>query len=140
MRERFTCKCILVHLCRMTWIFFLLFGTISNLKANTINEQTISGTVISAADKEPMIGVSVLIKGTTSGTITDYDGKFSLNASPGETLIFSYIRYQSKDIRVSNQTVSNISMEEDSQSHDAIVVLGDVVEKHKILIETTVQI
>lgn len=52
---------------------------------------------------EPMIGVSVLVKGTNTGTVTDFNGKFLLNVSPSSVLVISYIGYQTQEIKVGNQ-------------------------------------
>lgn len=73
-------------LCSITaLILFLLIPAMSLQAQNRI----LSGTVTSAVDGEPLIGVSVLIKGTTTGVITDFDGRYSINVSDGSTLVFS---------------------------------------------------
>ena len=74
------------------------------------NAVKVSGTVTSAEDDEPLIGVSVLVKGTTSGTITDLDGRFELDASPEDVLVFSYTGYQRQEITVGTQTIIEIEL------------------------------
>ena len=63
----------------------------------------ITGTVVDAMG--PVIGASVVVKGTSNGAATDFDGNFSLNASPGQTLVVSYIGYVTKEVKITaNQT------------------------------------
>jgi TonB-linked SusC/RagA family outer membrane protein len=72
---------------------------------------------------EPMIGVNVLVKGTTNGTITDFDGKFSIPDVPGNaTLVVSYIGYLSKEVKAGKDLV--IVLEEDNKTLDEVVVIG----------------
>ncbi|MDR2810212.1 MAG: TonB-dependent receptor [Tannerellaceae bacterium] len=71
-----------------------------------------------------IIGANVLVKGTATGTITDMDGKFSLEASPGSTLQISYIGYLTKEVSLGNQTSLNIALAEDSKALDEVVVIG----------------
>ena len=72
---------------------------------------------------EPLIGVSVVEKGTTNGSITDMDGKFSINVLQGKTLVFSYIGYLSQEIKVRSNTI-NVTMQEDDQMLEEVVVIG----------------
>ena len=72
----------------------------------------------------PVIGANVVVKGTTNGTITDLEGKFSIEASLGNTLQISYIGYLSKDIRVDGKDNYSIQLIEDSQALDEVVVVG----------------
>ena len=87
-----------------------------------VNQQstyTVTGNIVDGKG-EPIIGANVSIKGTTTGTITDVDGKFNLEASPGMTLLISYIGYATKEVTVSNQTVYKIKMQEDTQALDEV--------------------
>ena len=72
---------------------------------------------------EPLIGVNVVIKGTTAGTITDMDGRFQIDAARGDQLVFSYIGYVSQTITVDSET-AQIVLKEDSQNLDEVVVVG----------------
>ncbi|MBC5642871.1 SusC/RagA family TonB-linked outer membrane protein [Parabacteroides sp. BX2] len=83
----------------------------------------ISGTILDN-NNEPIIGANVSIKGTTTGTITDIDGNFSLDVSTGMTLLVSYIGYATKEVPVGNQSVYKIIMTEDTQNLDEVVVVG----------------
>ena len=87
------------------------------------NKTQITGTVVDQND-EPLIGVNVLEKGTTNGTITDFDGKFTLNVSPNSILVVSYIGYKEQEIKVENQTSFSITLHEDTETLDEVVVIG----------------
>ena len=73
---------------------------------------------------EPIVGANVVEKGTSNGTITDLEGKFSLTVSEKSVLIVSYIGYNTQDVTVTSKTVYNIQLEEDSQALDEVVVVG----------------
>ena len=85
--------------------------------------QTVTGTVTDA-NHEPMIGVSVMEKGSTNGTATDVDGKFSIKVGPKATLKVSYIGYVTKEIAVGNKTQLDIVLDEDNVQLDEVVVVG----------------
>lgn len=89
----------------------------------TQQAKAVSGVIIDASGL-PVIGANVLEKGTSNGTITDLDGKFTLNVKPGSTLVISYIGYVSQEIKVGNQTTLNITLKEDSEMLDEVVVVG----------------
>ena len=82
----------------------------------------ITGTVTDAMG--PVIGASVLVKGTSTGAATDFDGKFTLNAAPGATLVVSYIGYVTKEVKVDSRNTYNITLEEDKKMLDEVVVVG----------------
>ena len=85
--------------------------------------KTITGVVMDS--QESIIGANVMVKGTTNGTITDFEGKFTLSNVPeGAILQISYIGYQSMEIKVGNQTSFTIKLKEDSQALDEVVVVG----------------
>lgn len=87
-------------------------------------ERQISGTIKDSMG-EPMIGVNVLVKGTTNGTITDFDGNFSLsNVTDKDVLVISYIGYITQEIPAATKTSFDITMKDDAQSLDEIVVIG----------------
>lgn len=93
---------------------------------------TINGIIIDSTG-EPVIGANVVEQGTTNGTITDIDGKFSLNVADNAVLQVSYIGYLSQSISVNGQTVFNITLKEDSQNLDEVVVVGYGVQKKRDL-------
>ncbi|MDR2969092.1 MAG: TonB-dependent receptor [Tannerellaceae bacterium] len=86
-------------------------------------DQTVTGRVLDSQN-EPLIGVSIQVKGTTSGNVTDFDGNFSISASAGATLVFSYVGFATQEILVGNQTNIVVTMSEDSEILDEVVVVG----------------
>ena len=82
----------------------------------------ITGTVTDAMG--PVIGASVVIKGTSNGVATDFDGNFTLNASQGQTIVISYIGYITKEIKVGAQAHYDVTLEEDKKVLDEVVVVG----------------
>ena len=72
----------------------------------------------------PVIGANILEKGTTNGVITDIDGNFALDVQPGATLVVSFIGYISQEIVITNQTTLNITLKEDTEMLDEVVVVG----------------
>ena len=83
-----------------------------------------SGIVTDATTNEPLIGVSILIKGTQVGTVTDVDGKFILDVSQNDVLEFSYIGYKSQTLAVEGKTILNVLMTPDNEMLDEVVVVG----------------
>lgn len=92
-------------------------------------KKAISGTVIDNTGL-PVIGANILVKGTTNGTITDIDGKFSLSEVPeGSTLVISYIGYVEQEIKTSDKDFISVVLNEDSEKIDEVVVVGYGVQK-----------
>ena len=85
---------------------------------------TISGKVTEAETGDPLPGVSILVKGTSTGTTTDMNGEYSLNASEGDVLQFSYIGFLVQEVPVGNQTTINITMQPDLEQLEEVVVVG----------------
>ena len=84
-------------------------------------EKTISGTV-SDNSGLPLPGTTVLVKGTTSGASTDFDGNYSIKASEGATLVFSFVGYSSQEIAVGTSSTINVTMQEDAEALEEVVV------------------
>ena len=82
---------------------------------------------------EPVIGANVLVKGTTNGVVTDLNGKFSLQVKPNDILQISYIGYNSQEVAVKGQHTLNITLKEDVESLDEVVVVGYGTMKKKDL-------
>lgn len=102
------------------------FGLILFFICNIVLAQTqsVSGTVTDS-NGVPLPGASVIVKGTTNGTQSDFDGNYSLSNVPSEgTLVFSYLGYQTTEKLINNQTVINVSLAEDTQALDEVVVVG----------------
>lgn len=91
----------------------------------------VKGNVVSKTGNEPLIGVSILQKGTTNGVVTDIDGNYELQIQGGEaTLVFSYIGMQTQELKVNSRTgVLNVTMLDDSQMIDDVVVVAYGVRK-----------
>ena len=98
----------------------------------------ITGNVVDAMG--PVIGASVVEKGTTNGTVTDLDGNFSLNVSEGATIVVSFIGFETQEIKVGNQTSFNITMKDDNAVLEEVVVIGYGVQKKKLVTGATVQV
>jgi TonB-linked SusC/RagA family outer membrane protein len=86
-------------------------------------QQSVSGTVVDPSGV-PLPGVNVVIKGTNSGTSTDFDGNFSINASDTDVLIFSFVGFKDQEAAVGNNTSFSISLEEEASFLDEIIVTG----------------
>lgn len=139
MRKPFFEKCIAVHLSSIVLAFLFLLPAIG-LHANPSQDKSLSGIVTSAVDKEPLIGVSVLVKGTNSGTVTDFDGRYLLTVKQGDILIFSYIGYVSQEIKYAGQVSLNVMLKEDTKLLDEVVVVGYGVQKKKLNTGATAQV
>ena len=110
-------------------------GDVQNVQQAT---KKVTGNV--SDSQGPVIGASVVEKGTSNGVVTDFDGNFSLNVKPGATLVISYIGYTTKEIAVGNQSTINVTIEEDNNSLDEVVVVGYGVQKKKLVTGATVQV
>lgn len=108
---------------KLTALFIMLLFGIHIMYAQ---QSDIKGTVTDKRLNEPIIGASVLVEGTSNGTITDMDGNFSLkNISKGNVLVVSYIGYQPQRLTIDgNQTTFRIMLTEDTQTLDEVVVVG----------------
>ena len=84
---------------------------------------TVTGQVVDVTS-EPIIGASVVVKGTTNGTITDLDGRFSISVSPGATLIVTYVGYVPQTIPLGEKNSLSIILKEDSKGLEEVVVVG----------------
>lgn len=102
--------------------FFCLLVAFLGFLAVTQAQQQITGVVTSSRDGATLPGVNITIKGTSSGTITDFDGAFTLNAAPTDTLVLSYIGYGTREIVVGNQSSLAIALDEDAETLDEVVV------------------
>ena len=101
---------------------------------------TVTGTVTDERN-EPLIGVNVQVKGTTIGTVTDIDGRYSLSV-PGSqsTLVFSYVGYLPQEFAVGNQRTINVVMREDTQGLEEVVVVGYGVQRKATLTGSVAQV
>lgn len=109
----------------------LLFFAVLGIQSALAQTYKVKGNVVSKSDNEPLIGVSILQKGTTNGVVTDIDGNYELQIQGGETtLVFSYIGLQTQELKVNARTgVLNVAMEDDSHLMDDVVVVAYGVRK-----------
>jgi TonB-dependent starch-binding outer membrane protein SusC len=109
--------------CRRVWLLGLTF--VAMIVPIYIQAQNvlITGTVTSS-DNSPLPGVNVLVKGTSTGTVTDAEGKYTLDAPPTGTLVFSFIGMKTLEANINNQSVVNMTMDADISQLDEVVVVG----------------
>ena len=101
-------------------LFFLLSCSLTAFSQT----QLLVGRVTSTTDQQPLAGVNLIVKGTTTGTTTDADGKFSINVKQNETLIFSFIGYASVEVVISNQSALDIQMTEDIATLSEVTIVS----------------
>lgn len=107
---------------RITFVLALLLMCISQVS----NAQSIrvTGTVFGAADKYPLEGAGVMVKGTKNGVATDYNGQFVINVSKDAVLIFTSVGYKSQEVPVNGKSVINVELEEDLEMLETTIVVG----------------
>ena len=130
-----TIKFIYMKARLILFLFFLFSYTVSQAQ-----ETTVTGTVTSAEDSFPVPGVNVLIKGTSRGTSTDFDGNYSLKVNRGEIAEFSSLGFKTVTVTITNQTTINITLESDVESLGEIVVIGYGTAKKRDLTGSIVSI
>ena len=92
---------------------------------------TVSGKVISGDDGMGLPGVAVRVKGTSTGTVTDFDGNYSLNADSNDVLAFSFVGYKTKEVAIKGKTKINVTLESDNQMLDDVVVTALGIKRQK---------
>lgn len=107
----------------MKKLFSLLLSLIMvmGLYAQTM---TVTGVVMAEGEPDPVIGANVMVKGTTNGTITDFDGNFVLEAKKGDVLVFSYMGYKSTELTVQNAGPVKVTLASDNVMLDEVVAVG----------------
>lgn len=127
-----------VRILKLTTLFLLLsminlFGNIANLGATNAEQQVkITGTITDAKTGEVMPGVNIVLVGTTIGTISDVNGKYSLNISqPNGSLAFSFIGYIPATVVIGNQSVIDVKLDQEVKSIETVVVVGYGTTKKK---------
>ena len=121
----------------MSWLLLLgiVLFTPGNANAQDLD---ITGTV-SDENSNPLPGVTVLIKDTSTGTTTDFDGLYTIKASPNDVLSFSYLGYITQEIPVGTKTSINLSLEPDTQALDEVVVTALGISRDKQTLGYAVQ-
>ena len=91
----------------------------------------VSGKVLSATDKSDLVGISVVVKGTTNGTTSNATGEYTINAPASSTLVFSFIGFGKQEVPVNNRSIINVTMEDDNQQLSEVVVTAMGVKREK---------
>ena len=114
---------------RLMWRRLMLLALMAVASTVVFAQGKLSGTVVDATG-EPVIGASVIVKGTSNGTVTDLDGNYTVqNVPEGATLVFSYVGYRTQNIAVAGKSQINVTLEEDKQMLDEVVVVGYGVQR-----------
>ncbi len=121
MKSNFSYSVFKGSLVRVLGAVLLVLTIQSTVQAQTIE---VTGTVRDKATREVLPGVSVSVKGTQSGTMTDADGKYAVNVQPGATLVFSFISYETTEVAVGNNTIINVDLVEAVTTLEEVVMIG----------------
>ena len=100
-------------------------------QTSSAQEKEITGTVTSKTDGVPLLGVNVIVQGTTTGAQTDFDGKYSITASVGDVLEFSYIGMTTLQIQIGSSNVINAQLEEDAEALGEVIVTALGIKKER---------
>jgi TonB-linked SusC/RagA family outer membrane protein len=117
-----------LSLSRYLVVFFVFAAGLANAQSKTV-----TGTVTSADDGTGVPGVNILEKGTSNGTVSDADGKYSINVSDNSTLVFSFVGYSSQEVPVGGQSTISVALALDVQSLNEVVVVGYGTQEKKEL-------
>lgn len=107
---------------KLTWLMTLFMAFA--IQFSYAQEKTVTGTVTAASDGLPLPGASVVVKGTTRGVQTDFDGGYSIKVNVGEVLVFSYVGMESSEVKVGTSNTYNVAMNEDTATLDEVVVVA----------------
>ncbi|MCB0486241.1 MAG: carboxypeptidase-like regulatory domain-containing protein, partial [Flavobacteriaceae bacterium] len=119
---------------------FLLFLFLSTVIVSAQSKRTVTGTVFSSEDNSPLPGASVVEKGTTNGTSTDFDGKFTLDvSSDATTLIVSFIGYKAQEVTITNSLLT-ITLQVDANALDEVVVVGYGTQKKSDIVSSVTSV
>lgn len=125
MKSYLTRKLTYVSKLALLWLVAQGIGGNEALAESIQQEKfVVTGTVKAAEDGSELPGVTVLEKGTSNGTITNIDGTYSIKVSPGATLIFSFVSYETQEVPVNNNSVINVTLGADTKELEAVVVIG----------------
>ena len=135
-------KSVILCFCNVVLSLVLTLACIQAVpvQASPLQSKTITGVITSGTDGFPLIGVSVQVQENSTGSITDLDGRYSVQASEGQTLVFSYIGFKSQTIKIGTSSIINVVLIEDNEMLDEVVVVGYGVQKKKLVTGATVQV
>jgi iron complex outermembrane receptor protein len=94
------------------------------LSVNLYSQSLLDGKVMDDVSSDPIAGVNVIVKGTSSGTASDFNGNFSINVSSGDVLVFSYVGYTTREITYKGELSMEVSLSEDASQLDEILLIG----------------
>ena len=140
MNQKIRKTALLMGACSLLGMYSPVMAANPDASVEAVQQTTKKITGIISDSQGPVIGASVVEKGTTNGTVTDFDGNFTLNVKPGATLVISYIGYTTQEVAVGNQSNFNITLKEDNALLDEVVVVGYGVQKKKLITGATVQV
>jgi hypothetical protein len=124
----------LLRVCMLTSLMYLVLG------AATAQESKVSGTVAEKESGNGIIGATVQVKGTNRGTVTDFDGKYSIEVTgPEAILVFSYIGFKAEEIKVGNQSMINVALETSEEELTEVIVTALGVERETKALGYSVQ-
>ena len=112
----------------------LMVAAIAIANLSYAQQRTVTGQVTDAGDGNPIPGVNVIVKGTTNGTITDFDGKFSIQAADADVLVFSYIGYVAQELAISSNNNLLVSLEASDVGLDEVVIIGYGTQKKREIV------
>lgn len=104
---------------KLAFLFFLVFSI-----GFAQDSKTIVGTITTSSDGTPILGANVIVKGTSNGTVSDFDGNYSIEAASNDVLVFSYLGFQSQEIPVLEQTTIDVALGEDFTQLSEVTVTG----------------
>ena len=106
------------------YLFFIMLAPVL-LEGQTKNMRTIEGTITNKMTNEKLVGVSIVVPGTTRGVTTNIDGRYSIDVQLRDSLLqFSFIGYLTQVIQIKNQTKINVTLGEDTKNLDEVIVVG----------------
>ncbi|WP_339893507.1 TonB-dependent receptor [uncultured Algibacter sp.] len=116
-------------------LFFLLLAPVY-----IFGQTSLTGTVTEQSTSIPLPGVNVVIKGTSTGTATDFDGNYRIDVNNGDVIVFSYVGYQSQEITYTGQSKLEVQLTEDAAQLDEIVIIGYGVQKKSKILGSAVRV
>ncbi len=137
-QQKHKCKSQNIYgLMKAKWFLLLLMVTIS---VYSFSQQTITGTVKDSSTGEALIGATVMVEGTSIGTITDVEGNFSISCPDNATLTFTYVGYSARNVKLTGNTKLNITLDSDSEILDDVVVIAYGVQKKESVVGAISQV
>ena len=141
-------KCLFLIRIFILFIFICVFNQINEIEnniedfvaENVLQQKSVNG-IVTDSQGEPLPGVSILIKGTTKGTVTDIDGKYSLSdVSSNSVLVFTFVGMEPKEVSVGNQSNINVILDDSSVTLDEVVAVGYGVQRKESVVGAISQI